>query len=170
MNTKLHAICDRQSRPLNLFATDRQVSNYIGARALLGDLPHVQWLLGDQGYNVDWFRDAVKRTTGSRSGSLSQTDMTGARKSRSQAATIIYWSSVLTLDWLPYRPRRRTASDFPVYIRDEATATASLRLALGYWLAGRGNPYWRNFTPHVGGMTSYLTQAPPWISAESSLA
>ncbi len=33
MTTKLHAICDSQGRPLNLFVTAGQVSDYIGARA-----------------------------------------------------------------------------------------------------------------------------------------
>ena len=35
MNTKPHAICDSQGRPLDLFVTAGQVSDYIGARALL---------------------------------------------------------------------------------------------------------------------------------------
>jgi len=52
MNTKLHAICDSQGRPLNLFVTAGQVSDYIGARALLGSLPNVDWLLGDRGYDA----------------------------------------------------------------------------------------------------------------------
>lgn len=60
MNTKLHAICDNQGRPLNLFVTAGQVSDYIGARALLGSIPKVDWLLGDRGYDADWFRDALK--------------------------------------------------------------------------------------------------------------
>lgn len=60
MNTKLHAICDRQGRPLNLFVTARQVSNDIGVRALRGDLPDVDWLLGDRGHDADWFREALK--------------------------------------------------------------------------------------------------------------
>ena len=60
MNTKLHAICDSQGRPLNLFVTAGQVSDYIGARALLGSLPNVEWLLGDRGYDADWFREALK--------------------------------------------------------------------------------------------------------------
>jgi len=60
MNTKLHAICDSQGRPLNLFVTARQVSDYIGARALLRGLPKVDWLLGDRGYDADWFREALK--------------------------------------------------------------------------------------------------------------
>ncbi len=37
-----------------------QVSDYIGARALLGSLPDVDWLLGDRGYDADWFREALK--------------------------------------------------------------------------------------------------------------
>jgi transposase len=61
MNTKLHAICDSRGRPLNLFVTAGQVSDYIGARALLSGLPDVDWLLGDRGYDADWFRE-VNRT------------------------------------------------------------------------------------------------------------
>ena len=34
MNTKLHAICDSQGRPIDLFVTAGQVSDYIGARAV----------------------------------------------------------------------------------------------------------------------------------------
>ena len=49
MNTKLHAICDSQGRPLNLFVTAGQVSDYIGALALLSSLPDVDWLLGERG-------------------------------------------------------------------------------------------------------------------------
>ena len=60
MNTKLHAVCDSQGRPLNLFVTAGQVSDDIGARALLGNLPDVDWLLGDRGYDADWFREALK--------------------------------------------------------------------------------------------------------------
>ena len=60
MNTKLHAICDSQGRPLDLFITAGQVSDYIGARALLGRLPEVDWLLGDRGYEAHWFRGASK--------------------------------------------------------------------------------------------------------------
>jgi len=59
-NTRLHAICDSQGRPLNLFVTAGQVSDYIGARALLSSLPDVDWLLGDRGYDADWFREALE--------------------------------------------------------------------------------------------------------------
>ena len=59
-NTKPHAICDSQGRPLNLFVTAGQVSHYIGARALLSGLPNVKWLLGDRSHNADWFREALQ--------------------------------------------------------------------------------------------------------------
>ena len=61
MNTKLHAICDSHGPPLNLFVTAGQVSDYIGAWALLSSLPNVEWLLGDRGSDADWFRDALER-------------------------------------------------------------------------------------------------------------
>ena len=38
--------------------TAGQVSDYTGAAALLDDLPKALWLLGDCGYDADWFRDA----------------------------------------------------------------------------------------------------------------
>jgi transposase len=60
MNTKLHAVCDSQGRPLDLVVTAGQVSEYIGARALLSSLPEVDWLLGDRGSDADWFREALK--------------------------------------------------------------------------------------------------------------
>lgn len=60
MNTKLHAVCDSLGRPIDLFVTAGQVSDYIGARALLSGLPKVKWLLGDRGYDADWFREALQ--------------------------------------------------------------------------------------------------------------
>jgi len=60
LNTKLHAICDSLGRPLSFFVTAGQVSDYIGAAALLGSLPKVDWLLADRGYDADWFRNALK--------------------------------------------------------------------------------------------------------------
>ena len=40
--------------------TAGQVSDYIGAAALLGSLPPPEWLLADRGYDADWFREALK--------------------------------------------------------------------------------------------------------------
>ena len=59
MNTKLHAVSDANGRPLSFFMTAGQVSDYTGAAALLADPPKAQWLLGDRGYDADWFRDAL---------------------------------------------------------------------------------------------------------------
>ena len=60
MNTKLHAVTDANGRPISLFVTAGQVSDYTGAAALLDSLPKAQWLLGDRGYDADWFRDALQ--------------------------------------------------------------------------------------------------------------
>ena len=60
MNTKLHAITDTSGRPIRLFITAGQISDYTGAKALLGSLPEAQWLLADRGYDADWFREALK--------------------------------------------------------------------------------------------------------------
>ena len=60
MNTKLHAVADANGRPLSFFMTAGQVSDYIGAAALLNDMPKVQWLLGDRCDDADWFRNALQ--------------------------------------------------------------------------------------------------------------
>jgi len=39
--------------------TAGQVSDYTGARALVSNLPAAEWLLGDRGYDADWFREAL---------------------------------------------------------------------------------------------------------------
>ncbi|MFQ3254509.1 MAG: transposase, partial [Loktanella salsilacus] len=59
MNTKLHAVTDARGRPIRFFMTAGQVSDYTGARALLSSLPNADWLLGDRGYDADWFREAL---------------------------------------------------------------------------------------------------------------
>jgi len=58
--TKLHAVADANGRPLSFFMTPGQVSDYTGTAALLDDLPKAQWLLGERGYDADWFRDALQ--------------------------------------------------------------------------------------------------------------
>lgn len=59
MNTPLHAICDSRGRPLNLFVAAGQVSDYIGARALLGSLPNVEWPLAERQIGCDDDRGAL---------------------------------------------------------------------------------------------------------------
>ncbi|MFT3967424.1 MAG: hypothetical protein QM690_16240 [Sphingobium sp.] len=48
MDTKLHAVTDANGCPLSFFMTAGQISDYIGAAALLDDLPKAQWLLADR--------------------------------------------------------------------------------------------------------------------------
>jgi transposase len=40
--------------------TAGQVSDYTGAAALLSSLPSADWLLGDRGYDADWFRKSLE--------------------------------------------------------------------------------------------------------------
>ena len=40
--------------------TAGQVSDYIGAAALLSSLPGADWLLADRGYDADWYREALQ--------------------------------------------------------------------------------------------------------------
>ena len=60
MNSKLHTVTDAAGRPLRMFLTAGQRSDYIGARALLSGLPNFKWLLGDRGYDADWLRKALQ--------------------------------------------------------------------------------------------------------------
>jgi len=60
MNTKLHAVTDKNGHPIRFFMTAGQISDYTGAAALLDDLPAAKWLLADRGYDADWFRDGLE--------------------------------------------------------------------------------------------------------------
>ena len=60
MNTKLHAVTDAEGRPIRLFMTAGQVSDYSGAAALMNSLPEADWLLADRGYDADWLREALQ--------------------------------------------------------------------------------------------------------------
>lgn len=59
MNSKLHTVCDGLGRPLTFFLSAGQMSDAKGALALLANLPPTQILLGDKGYDADWFRKAL---------------------------------------------------------------------------------------------------------------
>ena len=50
---------DGKGRPISLFLTAGQTSDYIGARALLSWLSPAKTLLADRGYDADWFRNAL---------------------------------------------------------------------------------------------------------------
>jgi transposase len=59
LNSKLHAVCDGQGRPLMLLLSEGQMSDHKGARLVLDALPPASALIADRGYDSDWFRDAL---------------------------------------------------------------------------------------------------------------
>jgi len=42
-----------------MLLSEGQMSDYRGAALMLGALPKAKTLLGDKGYDADWFRDAL---------------------------------------------------------------------------------------------------------------
>ncbi|NRB32926.1 MAG: IS5 family transposase [Rhizobiaceae bacterium] len=62
LNSKLHAVCDCNGRPLVLCLTAGQVSDHIGAKALYTALPqgHNAIMIADKGYDSDEYRAALK--------------------------------------------------------------------------------------------------------------
>ena len=61
MNSKLHAVCDGHGRPLIMLLSEGQMSDYKGAALMLPVLPKAKDLLGDKGYDADWFRKALAK-------------------------------------------------------------------------------------------------------------
>lgn len=59
MNSKLHAVCDGNGKPLILLLSEGQVSDYRGAASILPALPDARVLIADKGYDSDWFRQAL---------------------------------------------------------------------------------------------------------------
>nr|WP_194300416.1 IS5 family transposase [Acetobacter farinalis] len=57
LNSKLHAMCDGQGRPIRLHLTAGQVSDFKGADVLLADLPdETEEVIGDGGYDSNQIR------------------------------------------------------------------------------------------------------------------
>jgi len=59
LNSKLHAVCDGLGRPLVLLLTEGQMSDFKGAALMFDAIPNAKALLGDKGYDADWFRSAL---------------------------------------------------------------------------------------------------------------
>lgn|SRR5690554_1454502 len=60
MNSKLHTVTDAVGRPIRMFLSAGQTSDYIGARALLACLPKANHMLADRGYDADWYREGLE--------------------------------------------------------------------------------------------------------------
>jgi transposase len=60
LNSKLHAVCDGDGKPLILLLTEGQISDYRGAVAVLAALPpDATTMIVVRGYDRDWFRRAL---------------------------------------------------------------------------------------------------------------
>jgi transposase len=59
LNSKLHAVCDGRGRPLVMLLSEGQMSDYQGAALMIDAFPKAKALLGDKGYDADWFRQAL---------------------------------------------------------------------------------------------------------------
>lgn len=57
---QLHTVTNENGRPIRVFMSAGEVSDYNGAAASLGSLPSAQWLLAVRGYEAAWFRDALQ--------------------------------------------------------------------------------------------------------------
>lgn len=61
LNSTQHAVCDGTSKPVCLLLSERQMSDYTGARCLLSALPNACKLIANRGYDADWFIAALKK-------------------------------------------------------------------------------------------------------------
>ena len=59
MNSKLHVVSDAKGRPIRMYLSAGQTSDYMGAAALLSSLPKGKTLLADRGHDANWFRNAL---------------------------------------------------------------------------------------------------------------
>jgi len=59
LNSKRHAVCDGLGRPLVMLLSEGQMSDYKGAALMIDALPKAKVMLGDRGYDADWFRHAL---------------------------------------------------------------------------------------------------------------
>lgn len=59
INSKLHVSVDAKGRPIRMFLSAGLTPDYVDARALLHSIPHATALLGDRGYDAEWFCDAI---------------------------------------------------------------------------------------------------------------
>lgn len=60
MNTRLHAVIDRNGRSLDFFMAAGRIGDYTDAAALLDSLLPAEWMLVDRGYDADWSREALE--------------------------------------------------------------------------------------------------------------
>jgi transposase len=60
LNTKLHAVCDGNGKPVMMALLQGQMSDHTGAKLLYPHLPPPKYLIADKGYESDEFYEALK--------------------------------------------------------------------------------------------------------------
>ena len=65
LNSKLHAVCDGEGKPLMLLLTAGQVSDYRGADTVLPTLPDADIPIANEGYDSNRLRKALAERTSS---------------------------------------------------------------------------------------------------------
>ena len=60
LNSKLHAACDGQGRPVVMLLTEGQAKDHRGTALMLHRLPPARELIGDRGYDSASFRQALR--------------------------------------------------------------------------------------------------------------
>jgi transposase len=59
LNSKPHAVCDGEGYSIMMMLSQGQMSDHKGASLLFDALPNAKELLGDKGYDSDWFCAAL---------------------------------------------------------------------------------------------------------------
>jgi transposase len=59
LNSKLHAVCDGEGRPLVMLLSEGQMSDDKGAALMIEALPPANAMLADRGYDADGFRSTL---------------------------------------------------------------------------------------------------------------
>ena len=52
-------VCDSKGRPIQMYLSAGQTSDFIGAAGLLSSMPAAKVMLADRGHDPDWFRNAL---------------------------------------------------------------------------------------------------------------
>lgn len=60
LDSKLHTVCDRISRPLFVLLSKEQVSDYRGAASVLSAPPNAKALIAAKGYTSNWLHQALE--------------------------------------------------------------------------------------------------------------
>lgn len=60
LNSKLHTVCDGDSRPIILLLSEGEMSDHKGACFVLDALPTASHLIADRGSDSGWFREQLE--------------------------------------------------------------------------------------------------------------